>query len=85
MIRLLSSSQGLVCGVSRVRVYHRGVEAASRFLSQLKEEVEGDVGIDTIDWMWDEIEQLSVHGGDYSEVRRPKRPDVLEPVRNCQQ
>ena len=48
-----------------------------RFVEDLERKVEGNVGIETIDWIWDEIEQNSRPGKSYSNTYRPTTPDRL--------
>ncbi len=41
-----------------------------RFVDELERKVEGEVSIETIDWIWDEIEAVSMYGTLYSEKYR---------------
>ena len=49
-----------------------------RFVDELEKKVEGDVGIETIDWIWDEVVEISGPGQRYSDNWRPTTPDQLK-------
>jgi len=46
-----------------------------RFADELEEKNRGEITLSTIDWIWDEIEQMSRNGRSYSERYRPTTPD----------
>ncbi len=49
-----------------------------RFVSELEKKVEGDVDIETIDWIWDEVVEISTVGQTYSDQYRPTTPEGLK-------
>jgi hypothetical protein len=49
-----------------------------RFADELEHRVQGGVGPETIDWIWDEIARLSKFGTTYSEKWRPVHGGRLE-------
>ena len=53
--------------------YIRDEPRLHRFADELEKKLQGDVDVSTIDWIWDEIEQISTHGESYSEKFRPTR------------
>ena len=52
-------------------------EDMDRFERELTERVSGPVDLKTIDWIWDEIARISMHGKRYGETWRPTTPDRL--------
>jgi len=51
-----------------------------RFLTlpdRFEERIAGEVGIDSIDWLWDELEIISKYGAQYSKHWRPTTPEHL--------
>lgn len=53
-----------------------------RFVEELEHQIEGEVSVETVDWIWDEIEAVSVYGTMYSEKYRPTVPDHLNDADN---
>jgi|SRR5262245_4006302 len=54
-----------------------GREWQEAFVAELKRRLQGPVGLNTIDWIWDEYERATRHGKDYSDRWRPTRPENL--------
>jgi hypothetical protein len=59
---------GNCCGA---RAYITDYEHFRRFVTELKRRVDGDVDLQTIDWIWDEFVAFSSPGAGYSERYRP--------------
>jgi hypothetical protein len=49
---------------------------------ELEQRLEGHVDMSTIDWIWDEIEAVSVYGKNYSEDYRPTTPERLQAAKS---
>lgn len=57
---------------------------ADRFVDDLDRRLEGAVGLDTLDWVWDEYEGFSKYGQRYSDLYRPTRsPDLPTAQPGC--
>ena len=54
--------------------------AASRFLAEFDNRLAGEVGLGTIDWVWDEYGRHAPGGRPYSENYRPTTPESLKRV-----
>jgi len=55
-------------------------QSRERFLSlpdRFEERLRGEVGIETVDWLWDELEIISKYGVRYSQQWRPTTPERL--------
>jgi hypothetical protein len=44
------------------------------FADELERRLRGPVDLETIDWIWDEFERISIYGKQYSDCWRPTRP-----------
>lgn len=53
----------------------RDKERYYRFADELEERSRGEIGLSTIDWIWDEFEAISKGGRSYSERFRPTTPE----------
>lgn len=49
-----------------------------RFLTQLRQRLQGPVELETVDWIWDEIMRLTPNGRRYSDRWRPTTPKRLQ-------
>ncbi len=74
MVEWSQNALGNCCGMrASLRVNKDG---RNLFLRQLQRRVStGDIGIHTIDWLWDQYEYLSKRGLDYSRRYRPTLPE----------
>jgi hypothetical protein len=52
-------------------------EEREQFLKELRERLQSDVDLATIDWIWDELVRLTSYGQTYSERWRPTSPEKL--------
>ena len=60
--------------------FHRSIprDEMARFEVELKQHLAGQVSLETIDWIWDEIVRLTPGGQHYSDNWRPTLPERLK-------
>src|SRR5262245_41145382 len=53
-----------------------------RFTAEVESKVQGDVGLDTLDWMWDRLERTGSRGRRYVERHRILYEQEVRSIRN---